>query len=318
MAKRRQIFKVGIVPIDGFALMSYAATVEPLRAANVLSGETLYDVTAVQIDAVAAQSSSQDILPTQIPYKDTAQFDLVLLIGAGNALEYKNAHLANWLRSLSRQGVQIGGVSAGPVFLARHGLLDGRRMTVHWEHSDYLKEIVPDSIVEPSLYVIDRDRMTCGGGTAPIDLMLALISNHHGQRLAQLVGDWFLHTSIRPSAGPQRASLSARYNTVNGSVLAAIEAIETHMANPLNLNDLSKIAGTSPRQLTRLFIDNVALTPIAFGRKVRLSKAKTLLQTAALSISDIALMTGFSSAAHFSTRYAEEFGHPPSEVRKQA
>ncbi len=316
MAKHTQIFKVGIVPINGFALMSYAATVEPLRAANVLSGQTLYDVTTVQIDDVGAQSSSQDILPTQIPYKERSNFDLVLLIGAGNALEYENARLANWLRSLSRQGVQIGGVSAGPVFLARNGLLDGRRMTVHWEHSDYLKEIVPEAIIEPSLYVMDRDRMTCGGGTAPIDLMLALISNHHGQRLAQLVGDWFLHTAIRPSAGPQRASLSARYNTVNAPVLAAIEAIETHVANPLSLNSLAKIAGTSPRQLTRLFLAHVGATPISFGRKVRLEKARTLLQTAALSVSDIALMTGFSSPAHFSSSYSAEYGVAPSKVRR--
>jgi transcriptional regulator GlxA family with amidase domain len=311
-------FRVGLVPINGFALMSYAAIVEPLRAANTLSGQTLYDVQSVETDGKASQSSGGDLLPRQIPLAQAPTFDLVLLAAAGNALDYENQRLAQWLRKISRTGTQIGGVSAAPLFLARNGLLDGRRMTIHWEHAEYLQEVAPEALFEPSLYVIDRDRLTCGGGTAPIDLMLALISNHHGQKLAQLVGDWFLHASIRPSAGPQRASLAERYSTVNSHVLAAIEAMETHVANPLSLQALAKIAGTSPRQLTRLFLAKVNTTPIAFGRKLRLSKANTLLQTASLSVSEIAFMTGFSSPAHFSSLYVKEYGSAPSHVRGRA
>lgn len=316
MDNSQKPFRVGIVPLDGFALMSYAAIVEPLRAANTLSGAELYDVHVVQIGDTPTQSSGGDLVPRQVTMKDAPQLDLVLITAAGNALDYENTALARWLRRVARSGALIGGVSAAPLFLARHGFLDGRRMTIHWEHSDYLQEIAPDMVLEPSLYVIDRDRLTCGGGTAPIDLMLALISNQHGQQLAQLVGDWFLHTSIRPSAGPQRASLAERHGTVNAHVLAAIEAMETHVANPLELPALAKISGTSPRQLTRLFLANVGASPIAFGRKIRLEKARTLLHTASLSVSEIALMTGFSSPAHFSSSYSAEYGIAPSKARK--
>lgn len=315
MANSKIPFRVGIVPIEGFALMSYAAIVEPLRAANTLSDEILYDVQVVQLGDSPTRSSGRDLTPNQMAMKHAPEFDLVLITAAGNALDYDNPELAAWLRRLARQGTLIGGVSAAPLFLARNGFLDGRRMTIHWEHSDYLQEVAPDALLEPSLYVIDRDRLTCGGGTAPIDLMLALISNQHGQNLAQLVSDWFLHTSIRPSAGPQRASLSERHGTLNAHVLAAIEAMETHVANPLTLSALAKIAGTSPRQLTRLFLAQVDTTPIAFGRQIRLEKARNLLQTAALSVSEIALMTGFSSPAHFSTSYSAEYGVAPSTVR---
>lgn len=318
MANSPKPFRIGIVPIEGFALMSYAAIVEPLRAANALSGEILYDVQVVQVGDTATHSSGKDLIPRQTPMADAPRFDLVLVTAAGNTLDYENPVLAAWLRSTARRGTLIGGVSAAPLFLARNGFLDGRRMTVHWEHSDYLQEIAPDALFEPSLYVIDRDRLTCGGGTAPIDLMLALISNQHGQKLAQLVSDWFLHTSIRPSAGPQRASLAERHGTVNAHVLAAIEAMETHVANPLDLAALAKIAGTSPRQLTRLFMAHLRETPIAFGRKIRLEKARTLLQTASLSVSDIALMTGFSSPAHFSSSYSAQYGVAPSNARGAA
>ena len=317
MANSRDSFRIGIVPLEGFALMSYAAIVEPLRAANTLEGKTLYDVTTVQLGPHPTQSSGGDLIPNQIAIKDTQRFDLVLVTAAGNTLDYDNPALAAWLRRVARMGTLIGGVSAAPLYLARNGFLNGRRMTIHWEHSDYLQEIVPNALLEHSLYVIDRDRLTCGGGTAPIDLMLAIISNQHGQKLAQLVGDWFLHTAIRPSAGPQRASLAKRHNTTNTHVLSAIEAMESHVANPLQLLALAKITGTSPRQLTRLFLTHVKITPIAFGRKIRLKKAHNLLETASLSISDIALMTGFSSPAHFSTSYSAEYGVAPSQSRNK-
>lgn len=315
MDKYESPIKVGIVPLDGFALMSYASTVEPLRAANDLSGQVLYDVQTIRVGEHSVKSSFGDFAPSQIEIDETNSFDLIFVIAGGNSLDVEHTLLANWLRGQARRGVQIGGVSAAPLFLAKNGLLDGRRMTVHWEHAEYLKEVIPDALFEPSLYVIDRDRLTCGGGTAPIDLMLALISNQHGQSLARQVGDWFLHTTIRPSVGPQRANLTARYGTVNAAVLSAIEAIETHVANPLSLEELSKIAGTSGRQLTRLFLENVAQTPIQFGRKLRLSKAKTLLQTTSLSVSEIAMMTGFSSPAHLSNCYLKEFRTTPSKAR---
>ncbi len=215
MAKSKAPFHVGLVPINGFALMSYAATVEPLRAANLLNGHPLYETTNIQIGETPAQSSGMGLVPPQILLKDAPDFDLVLLVAGSNAVGYKNPHLASWLRRIARSGTLIGGVSAGPVFLAQNGLLLNRRMTVHWEHADFMQENIPDALLEKSLYVIDRDRMTCGGGTAPMDLMLALIANQHGQKLAQQVGDWFLHTAIRPATGPQRAGLAQRYDTTS-------------------------------------------------------------------------------------------------------
>ena len=316
MAKNKAPFRIGIIPINGFALMSYAATVEPLRAANLLNGSDLYETTNIQVDATPAQSSGLALVPPQILLKDVPEFDLVLLVAGSNATGYKNPKLASWLRNVARAGTVIGGVSAGPVFLAQNGLLLNRRMTVHWEHADFLQENTPDALLERSLYVIDRDRMTCGGGTAPMDLMLALIANQHGQKLAQQVGDWFLHTAIRPPTGPQRAGLSQRYDTTSIPVLAAIKAIETHIANPLTLPQLAKIAGASPRQLSRLFTTAVGETPMAFGRQIRLEKARSLLANAPLSVSEVALMTGFSSAAHFSTAYSKQYGAPPSAARR--
>ena len=109
MAKLKSPFRIGIAPIDGFALMSYAALVEPLRAANVLSDQELYNVSVLQIGPTPAQSSGGDLVPRQVALGNTPPFDLVILVGAGNALDYENVRLANWLKGVSRKGTQIGG-----------------------------------------------------------------------------------------------------------------------------------------------------------------------------------------------------------------
>jgi transcriptional regulator GlxA family with amidase domain len=85
-----------------------------------------------------------------------------------------------WLARLARAGVPLGGFRADRSSWRKAGLMDGRRMTVHWEHAAALAEISPHLLIERSLYVIDRDRVTCAGGTAPMDLMHVLITQHHG------------------------------------------------------------------------------------------------------------------------------------------
>ena len=149
MAKTHAPYRVAAITLDGFALMSYAATVEPLRAANLLSGQNLYDIINVPVVQDAnrpAQSSGGASLQSGAEIGSRAHFDLALVIAGGNATQVEHRKLANWLARLSRGGTHIGGVSAGPLFLARSGLLDGYRMTVHWEHADMLLESFPDQL----------------------------------------------------------------------------------------------------------------------------------------------------------------------------
>ena len=224
--------------------------------------------------------------------------------------------MTNWLRRLTRLGVRLGGVSGGPYILAAAGLMRNRRMTVHWEHAAALAELSPAPLLERSLYVIDRDRVTCAGGTAPMDLMHALIAERHGPDFARLVSDWFLHTDVRPSGGPQRAGLVARYGTTRRAMLDAIEAMENNVAEPLTLSELARFSGVSPRHLNRLFRDEVGRTTMAFYRDLRLEKARNLLRNSPLPMTEIALATGFAGSAHFSKAHSARHGAPPSSLRR--
>ncbi len=306
--------RVGVFPIDGFSLLSYAATVEMFRGANRLGHQTLYEVIVVAPDAEPVQSSGAASVTPNARIGDQLALDYLFVTAGGDPALYENEPVFSWLRRMSRSGTILGGVSGGPVVLAKAGLMDGRRMTLHWEHAAALAEHSPHLLIERTLYVIDRDRVTCAGGTAPLDLMHALISEHHGAGFARQVSDWFMHTEIRPSIGPQRSSLAARVGSNNRFILDAVKMMDDHMADPLTLAHLSDLAGISPRQMNRLFKEKLDCTTMAYYRQIRLEMARNLLQSSPLPLTEIALATGFANSSHFSRVFKKHFGHSPSST----
>ena len=312
----RRPYRIGFLLVDGFALLSYASAIEPLRAANQLAGEMLYVIDHLAGDDRAAFSSSGAAIKATSALNSRRRFDSVFVVAGGDPISYRDNRVFRWLRRLATKGTQLGGISGGPAILALAGLMDGRRMTVHWEHAEALSEVVPDLLIERTLYVRDRDRATCAGGTAPLDMMHALVTEQFGPDFARRVSDWFMHTEIRPSGGPQRAGLAERYGITNLAMINAIEAMENHIADPLSLNQLAMLAGLSKRQLNRLFSEKVHATTMAFYRRIRLAKAATLLMQSPLSITEIGLATGFASSAHLSDCFRKEYHVTPSSWRK--
>lgn len=311
-------YRIGLLMVDGFAIMSYASATEPLRAANLLAETPLYSVKHIPVSGARAISSNKTEIKANAQMGEQADYDLVLVIAGNDPAIFNDRRALQWLRHLSHRGIPLGGVSGGSMILAAAGVMKGRRMTIHWEHAEVLKETYPSLLVEKTLFVMDRDRITCAGGTAPLDMMNALITRHHGADFARKVSDWFMHTDVRASDDPQRSGLAERYQIHNATVLTAVDIMRNHLADPLDLTQLSQLAGVSTRQLNRLFYDHLKTSPMAFCRELRLEKAYTLLEKSALSIMDIALATGFTDPAHFSRTFSSQFGKSPSMARKAA
>ncbi len=314
IASKRSI-RIGVLPIPGFALMSYACVVEPLRSANLLSGEELYRLTHFSTGGMV-MSSGAALIDATMPVGKTPELDYLFVVAGGDPASFEDSGVFAWLGRMGRLGTVLGGVSGGPVILAKAGLMSGRRMTVHWEHVPALEEVSPGLLLERSLYVIDRDRVTCAGGTAPLDLMHALIAADHGSTFARRVSDWFLHTDIRPSGGPQLGGLVERVGTASAPVLSAVEAMENNVADPLTLDDLASVANVSARHLNRLFRTYLGMSTMAYYREVRLSVAERLVLRSPLSLTEVALATGFANSSHFSTRFGARFGIAPSRCRR--
>ena len=309
------MYRIGVLPLNGFALMSYASLVEPFRAANFLSENNFYEVINFSDSKEGNVSSSGLKIFGDYFIGDTPDLDIFFVIAGGDPFKYNNKTLYKWMNKLAQNGVIIGGVSGGPIILVKSGLMKDHRMTVHWEHSPSLLEIAHDIILEKSLYVIDRNRITCAGGTAPLDMVLAIVKKQQGSKFAQLVSDWFLHNEIRPSGGPQRSNLVNRVGTTNKVALSVIELMENHLADPLNLEQLAVLNNVSERQLNRVFKKYFQKGTMEYYRELRLDKAKNLLRNSKLSIAEISHITGFYSSSHLSSLFMNYFEIPPTKYR---
>jgi transcriptional regulator GlxA family with amidase domain len=308
------IRSVGFFLVPGFALMSYAATVEALRAANRLSGKLLYRWWhAAPDNKPAIASIGATVLPDLPIGVDAAQLDLLLVCAGGNPATYGDSATFAWLRKLARQGVAIGGVSGGPFIVAKAGLLNGRRCTVHWEHMPAFQEAFPTALLTRSLFVLDGDRVTCSGGVAGLDMMTALITRDHGSKLGAGVSDWFLHTYVRDGSGPQRMDLRFRLGVSNAKLLPVLKAMEDKIEQPLSRQQLAALAGISVRQLERAFAGALGCGVHQHYLALRLDRSRQLLRETSLSMIEIAVATGFGSASQFARAFRRAFGFSPRE-----
>ena len=307
---------VGFLLIPGFALMSYAGAVEPLRAANQLSGKTLYKWwNAAPADKPALASNGAAVVPDFKFGADVGSLDMMLVCAGGNPAAFNDRRTFSWLKKLAGRGVTLGGISGGPFILAKAGLLAGRRCTVHWEHVPALQEAFPDVQLTRSLFEFDGDRVTCSGGVAGLDMMVALITRDHGYELAAAVSDWLLHTHVREGARPQRMDLRFRLGVGDAKLLRALKAMEAHVETPLPREHLAKLAGVSLRQLERSFQSELGRGVHEHYLAVRLGRSRQLLRETSLSILEVALATGFASASQFSRAFRRSFGSTPREAR---
>lgn len=313
----KKTFKIGFILVDGFSLMSLASAVEPLRAANHLSGEVLYDIEFIPASGTRAESSIGILSEGKSIADSGYDFDLVFVAAAGNPATYENPELLKYIKMLASNRVQLGGFSGGSVLLARAGVMKNRRFTVHWDHFDALREMSPEFMLSRSLYVIDQGRYTCAGGVAPLDMMSAIIASQHGRDLAKAVNDWFIYTSVRSPNDPQRLGLVEKYNVHHPAVICAIELMQNHISDPLSSEQIANLSNIGERQLSRLFQKHLGKKINAFYSEIRLTHAHTLVEQTSMPIIEIAISAGYESVAYFSQRFKAMYGYSPSEQRKK-
>jgi transcriptional regulator GlxA family with amidase domain len=307
--------KIGFLLIDDFALMSYASVIEPFRAANSLAQRDLYRWRLFSPDGDPARASNGASLIVDGAARGNPGLDLLLVCAGGNPAAIRDPGMLAWLRELEVRGTTIGGVSGGPYLLARAGLLDGYCCTIHWEHLPAFVEEFPQLSVSRSLFVIDRNRLTCAGGIAGLDLAIEVIERDHGPALAAAVGEWYIRTERRTGAGPQRMSLQERFGVRNAKLLQTLGEIEANLVDPLPRAWLAERAGVSVRQLERLFATHLGATIGQVYLRARLDRAASLLRQSAMPLLDVALACGFSSASAFSRAFRRQFGCAPSKWR---
>lgn len=302
--------------LNEFTLLSLSAALDTLRVANRLAGRDLFSWMMVGEggEEVVSSSGAPIRLDDRLPV--TKYDDVIVVCGGTDVQRATTPVVVNWLRREARRGATVAGLSTGAYAMASAGLLIGKKATVHWELQDIFAEQFPSTELTQMSFEIDRNRITTAGGTSSVDMCLAIISSEFGEELAAAVAEQLLYSEIRDDKLTKRLSLKARFGSTNSKVNRAIEIIEEHLEEPINMSLLAEDVGLSLRQLERLFKQFVNRSPKQFQSELRLRKAQLLLQQSDLKLIDIAMICGFSSAGHFSKRYKQYYNEPPSRERK--
>ncbi len=316
MARIRAPRTFGFFLVPKFAMLAFTSAVEPLRAANLLSGQELYRWRAISRDGRPVAASNGLQVVAEASTEAAGGFDDIAVCSGLDAHLFKDKAVFAWLRRAAREGARVGALSDGAFILARAGLLTGYRCTIHWQCLPGFVETFPDIEVGAELYRIDRTRFTASGGTATLDLMLHMIEIDHGRELAIAVAEQLLHERIREDDHRQRMPLRVRLGLGHPKVLEVIALMEENLEEPLSCVELAEGCGISSRQMERLFRKYLARTPRRYYLQLRLQRARRLLNESSLPVMEVALACGFVSPSHFAKCYREQYKQVPKSTRQ--
>ncbi len=312
--------RFAFVLIPNFSMIAFTSAIEPVRIANRISGRELYGWQVVSKGGGPVRASNGVLVYTDQSLADVdirpgRNAPMIIVCSGMGAERFRDKELFAWLRRADRSGAVIGAVCSGAYVLARAGLLEGRKCTIHWESLPGFMEDFPEIDVTADLFEVDENRVTCSGGTAALDLMLNLIGREHGQELATKISELCLLDRIRQAHDHQRMPYRIRLGVHNPKLIAAIEMMESNVEEPLNQEMLARYIGLSRRQLERLFRKHLGRTPAQYYLELRLERARHLLYQTAMPIMNVAFACGFVSASHFSTCYRQMYGKTPRAER---
>lgn len=309
--------RVGFLLVPGFTLIGFASAVDPLRMANMVEGRAHFSWCTLGLQGQAVPASNGVVVQPDFSLEEAPPLDVAFVCGSNPIPSRIEPRYLEWLRLLAHNHVALGGICTGGYWLARAGLLDGYRCTMHWEDIERLVAEFPRIIVSRRVYEIDRDRYTCSGGIAPVDLMVALIARQSERSdLAAKVSELMVCERIRAPDDSQRIPLRQQIGTGKPKLSDAVTLMENNLEEPLTRKELAQFVGLSERQLERLFQEHLKCTPSAYYLELRLQRARQLLRATDQSIIDIAAACGFISVTHFTHRYRVRFETTPGRERR--
>ncbi len=311
---------IDFLVLPDVSLLSLAATIEPLRAANRVAGRVLYRRRLLSPDGRAVPTSGGLPIPVEAPFSSDDARDCLVVVAAFNVATHARPPLLAALRRVARRSVTIGGVESGSWVLAMAGLLNGRSATTHWEDLEEFGARFPEIDVRPDRYVIDGARFTTGGASPALDLMLHLIRARHGHALALDVASIFIYDELRAAVDPQPMVSLGRLGREEPRVAAAIRIMEERIERPVAIPRVAQQAGIGARMLETLFARTVGMSPRGYYAALRLNAGRRLVLETQKSMTEIAAQTGFASASAFARSFRGRFGESPraARVRRRA
>lgn len=311
-----QPLTVTILVLPDASLMSMAATVDPMRAANRISGQRPYHWKVVSMDGRPVTTSCGLTLQVDSCFAPQDRCDVLIVVAAFNVTGHASAAVLAAVRQAARHAHMVGGVEAGSWVLAMAGLLDQRRATTHWEDLEDFAARFPQVRVIPDRWVVDGTVFTTGGAAPALDFMLALIRTRQGFGAALNVASLYVYDEVRLPSDAQPLVSLGRDSRIDPRLAQSIRIMEQHIDMPVTIHHIAKRIGCSIRTIEVLFRRLAQCSPAAYYLSLRLQAARRLVTDTRLPMADIAVRTGFSSIASLSRAFRRQFGQAPSAARR--
>ncbi|MEQ1952841.1 GlxA family transcriptional regulator [Mesorhizobium sp. CN2-181] len=312
----RTPLSVTFLILSGSSIMCVASAIDPLRAANRVTGETLFDWKIVSVDGTPPVTTSGLPVAVSGRFDPTVRTDMLAIIGGFGSRDHGAPALLSGIRRVARSARACGGIEAGSWLVARAGLLEGRAATTHWEDMEDFAAAFPGADVRPDRYVIDGPAFTAGGASPTFDLMLHLIRSRLGMAVALDVASVFIYDQARAATDAQPLVSLGRLDGFDPRLAQAIRLMETHIDQPLTTAAIARRAGVTARTLEGIFSRSIGETPGAYYLRLRLHAARRLVLDTRLAMADVAARCGFSSSAAFSRAFSRAFGEAPVRMRR--
>jgi len=297
-------------------MIALSNAVEPLRMANILTGKTVYEWSIASLDGTPTPASNGLQLAPTVTLDSVKSVDILFVCGGVDVQSAVSPQVLSALRRFADRRTPLGALCTGGYALAKAGLLDKYRATIHWENLSALREEFPRILLNDQLFTIDRDRFTCSGGIAPLDLMLNLVKSKLDARIAQLISEQFILDRMRNDRDRQYVPLRAQIGVSHDTLIKVAQLMEANIEKPLSLDEIAASTALSRRQIERLFKRHLNCVPNRYYLQMRLRRARELLLQTSMPIIDITAACGFQSPPHFSRCYRAQFGCPPSAERQ--
>lgn len=311
--------RLGFLMFPGFPMACLTSAIEPLRAANEISGRKTFEWRLVAENRTPVRSSAEVRFEPDVTLAECGELDhlYILSMPAGQFADKRQSPAR--LRWLDRTGVVIGAFSGGVFPLARAGLLEGRGCSVHWCYEAAFKAEFPKVAASEAVILRDRRRITASGAGAVFDLMLRLIEEHLGRQCMTEVACWFQHPFMRDETASQKVPVPRNGSTADRLMPVIREAIrlfENHVEDPLRIPDVAAAIDMSGRHFERLFKRETGQSPLRFYRQLRLTKARQRVLYSNDSLRDIATSVGYLTSGPMTRHYKALFGVSPKDERR--
>ena len=309
---------LAILVLPDSNMLSLAATIDPLRAANRFSRRPLFDWQLYSEDGGEVTLTTGIKLQTEkLPTVKSFDASVLVIIAGFNLEQHISQGLIRRLRQLAPHAQAVGGIEGGSMLLAKTGLLKAHAATTHWEDLEEMAESSSDITVVRDRYVVSGKMFTTGGASPCIDMMLYLISQRHGRALAERVAGAFIYDPVHAGSDPQSLVSLSRLQSSAPKVAEAISLMETHIEDPLPVPRIAELVGLSTRRLETLFRAELGDSPANYFRTLRLAEARRMTIDTGRPFQDIAVRSGFNSQSAFTRAFVSHYGETPGKVRKE-